>query len=149
MSFIHFDATTAASAGGAIVSVSGETIGSAGVGSQLARLDFLAVGTVFKFETSSGNNQIDSATDWIIPNGAASSDYDVRYINLSGDAFTFSAASENTWIDLGSDRSWGYIDSNPAPFELLFGFATFQIRLGPSGPVLDSATYTLAANRTS
>ncbi len=148
MTFMHMDALSAASVMVGTVSVSGEAIGSIGVGSQLVRLDFLAVGTVFAFSTQLGNNQIDSATDWIIPNGEASSDYEVRYTTHTGDAFTIFATTENNWINIGANRSYGFIDSDPGGFFFKFASAVFEIRKN-GGPVLDSATYTFFANRTS
>lgn len=130
-----------------VVTVSGETISSQGIGFQTATVIFRADGTTDKFTTQTGTTQIDVATDWIIPNDAADSTYEVRYTSLVGDAFTFFAAAEDVWVDLGSDRQWGYRDTNSNFFVLKTGTATFEIRKD-GGAVIASATYSITANMT-
>ncbi len=60
-------------------------------------------------------SQIDAATDWIFPNEGASSDFDVRVTNVvwnsAATGFDTEAASEDTWIDLGSARTWSIQDT--------------------------------------
>ena len=92
--------------------------------------------------------QIDSATDWIIPNNAASIDYDVRITNVvftTGTVFSAAAAVEDTWIDLGTDRSWNVADtdsSTPAGDT----FITFDLQIrDPSGVTVASTEYILKA----
>ncbi len=137
------------SVSGGVVTVSGETgISSVGAGNQTVRVDFLQDGTIDKFETQSGSTQLDVATDWIIPNTGADSTFDVRHISPTGDPFDISAAAVNVWVNLGSNRSWGYIDTDPSAFAIQNGGATFQIRKD-GGAVIDSAIYSMLANRTS
>ena len=48
---------------------------------------------------------------WIDPTSAASGDFSVRYTNLvsaGGHDFTTKAATEDTWIDLGTQRVWSW-----------------------------------------
>jgi len=77
--------------------------------------------------------QFEALTDWIIPNTAASSSYDVRITNLnwvvkdegfgispSGGVWIDSVTTptggdsdgdEDTWFDLGTTREWTFVDS--------------------------------------
>jgi hypothetical protein len=68
-----------------------------------------ADGTVDSYTESAGLNQIDVATDWIIPNGDADSSYDVRITNVvwtQGSSFDVEAAAEDVWISLAFNRGW-------------------------------------------
>ncbi len=88
-----------------------------------------------------GLAQIDSATDWVIPNGEASTDYDVRYTSHTGDALTTSPAAENTWIDLSVDREYGLSIPNPG------GTCTFDIEIrDPLGATVATGTYVLTSS---
>ena len=83
-----------------------------------------------------GLAQIDSATDWVIPNETADGDHDVRYTNLTGDALTTFPAAEDTWIDLSADREYG----------MASGTCTFDIEIrDPLGTTVASDSYTLLA----
>ena len=126
-----------------VVTVSGESINDtvSQPTDAIAGVRWNADGTVDKKEALTFT-QIDSGTDWVIPNGAASSDFEVRYTALTGDAFTTAAAAEDTWIDLGSARLWE-IRSDAG--DNLSNSSTFEIRKN-GGAVLDSATYTITAN---
>jgi hypothetical protein len=106
-----------------------------------AGIRFNTDGTVDKRESAS-YTQVNSATDWIIPNGAASSDYEVRYTGHSGDAFTTEAAAEDTWIALSSNRLW-QLSKNTAGFYSCT--CTFEIRKG-TGATIDTALCTFTAN---
>lgn len=87
-------------------------------------------------------NQIFPDTDWVIPNGVASADYDVRYTNLTGDPLTSAPAAEDVWVDLSVDRTFsvGVIFPNTANTTL-----TIEIR-DPLGVTVASGTYTLIAS---
>lgn len=123
------------------VTVSGEAVSDSDSGGATCSIIFRSDGTVDKIEGAT-TTQIDSGTDWIIPNGDASSDYDVRATSISSgtsDTFAAEGAAEDVWIDLGSDREWRFTESSP------FGAhdisCTFEIRFD-GGSVLDSASYT-------
>ena len=91
--------------------------------------------------------QIDVATDWIIPNAAASSDYDVRITGVTfntGTVFDAAAAVEDTWIDLGSDRLWSIDDNDSSATDNHDVSFTIEIR-GPGGATLASGAYRLEA----
>lgn len=123
------------------VTLSGEAVFDADSGGASAGIYFRSDGTVDKKE---GINvtQIDSATDWIIPNGAASSSYEVRCTNITGDTWDTDAAAEDTWIALGSDRFWEIVRSIPGGYVLT---CDFEIRLS-GGAALASTEYTFELN---
>ena len=95
-----------------VVTLSGETItgtdnGGGPTWSASAALIVRADGTIDKVETGVGTTQIDSATDWIIPNGEASSDYEVMIHEDSGTLNRSFQDAIDTWLSLGGDRDWG------------------------------------------
>lgn len=120
------------------VTVSGESVSDAGLGAAFASITFQNNGQVWATIVS-GSYQVDSGTDWIIPNGAAPDDYEVMLSGRSGDAP--SGAAENTWLPLSTSRQW-YLSAGPG-VTLSCSF-TISIRKG-SGSVLDSAGYSLFA----
>lgn len=128
-----------------VITVSGESVSTSVAGSASANIRFMANGTVEKDENGA-TTQVDSATDWIIPNANASSEYQIRYTNFTGSALTAPPSAEDEWIDLGTDRTYGLfrLSSNPGTSSCSF---TIEIRKG-TGAVLDSATYTLSAEVT-
>jgi hypothetical protein len=81
------------------------------------------------------------STDWIIPNGFASGDYDVRYTAHTGTAFTTAAAAEDTWIALSAAREWTLIRSG---LGISSCTATFQIR-DPAGTTVASQVISFLA----
>lgn len=135
---IIFLAAYAAASSGVVPQLSGEVVNSTAAATNDCDVAFRADGTVDTVTTQFGTVQIDNATDWIIPNGAANSTYDIRYINLTGDAFFTSSASENTWIDLGSDRQWGLRLTGTGSDSTT---VTFEIR-DDHGTTVASAEYT-------
>jgi len=83
--------------------------------------------------------QIDSATDWVIPNGAASADHDVRItaVTHNGHAgWNASASEEDAWIDLGSDRLW---DIQSSAEETINTDFTLEIRDASAATVASTA----------
>lgn len=128
------------------VTLSGEAVSSSDPGSATATIRFTAEGTVEKDENGT-TTQVDSGTDWIIPNVAASSEYQIRYTNFTGSALLSPPSDEDEWIDLSEDRNFSLFrfSSNPGTSACSF---TIEIRKGSSGAALDSATYTLSAQST-
>ena len=128
--------------GGGVVTLSGEFIEHIPViGLALAGVKANSDGTM---QQRKGGlfTQIDASTDWIIPNGAASSLYEVRYTNVSGNFGSFTpAAAVDTWIDLGADRQWLLTNGTAIYASRTF---TLEIRYN-GGAVLSSASYTIAA----
>jgi len=131
------------------VTLSGEGIGdSQSAQAAIAGIRFNADGTVDKREAGV-YTQIDSATDWIIPLVKASVNYDVRVTNVTATGglagFNFvSAASEDTWIDLGSDREWSCRDNNSTDLGDYSFTCDFEIRIG--GSTRASTQYTFTAD---
>ena len=102
-----------------------------------------ADGTIDKIETGVGTTQIDSATDWIIPNSAASSAYEVMIHEDSGTLNRSGQDAIDTWVALDQDREWGVLYSSPTPGSKTCT-ATLSIRKN-GGPVIDTAVYTVTA----
>lgn len=126
------------------VTVSGETFTDFGVNrTARAALVVRADGTIDKIVNVT-TTQIDSSTDWIIPNGDASSLYDVRYTGLTGDPLDASSSlNEDEWGALSSDMFFeqrALVGTGDA-FSSTF---TIQVRFN-GGAVLDSASYTIGA----
>lgn len=128
-----------------VVTLSGET----GISDDTIQPDVGQVGVRFNQDGTIDKNeggayfQIDSATDWIIPNGAASDkDYHVKCTdnnaNLAG-----GSDSTGSWLQLtgvgGSDRQW-YITNALAAPKLLD--LTIEISDDGGSTTLDSANYT-------
>lgn len=127
-----------------VVTLSGETtVDNISGGTKIAGIIFRADGTV---DSVIGVTiaQIDAATDWIIPPGLADSSYEVRFVSLTGDAWTTAAAVENTWIDLGADRRWDVQESSGG---ITSNNVTFEIRKD-GGAALDTGFYTHTADDT-
>jgi hypothetical protein len=127
----------------AVVTLSGEIVSDNSAGTSEAKLRVNADGTIDKYTTTGGWSQIDSSTDWIIPNGSASSDYDVRVTGVLG-TFTASPGTNGDWFTLGSDRTWELSltgssgDSDQVSF-------TVEIRDG-SDVTQDTGSYSLAVD---
>lgn len=122
------------------VTVSGESVtGLKLSGTATAGIRVNADGTIDKNQNGI-YSQIDAATDWIIPNGSASSLYEVRVTSVTG-SFSNAAAAPNTWINLGSNREWNVIQVGEGSSTASF---TLEIRYD-GGAVLDSGTYFLTA----
>jgi len=124
-----------------VVTLSGETIShivddplNAEVG-----IRFNADGTVDK-KVGGTFTQIDTGTDWIIPNSAANAGYDVGYTGKTGSAFTTEAAAEDTTVNTGANRLWtlqrGTVGTNTIT-------CTFQIFI--DAVLRGSASYTFNA----
>jgi hypothetical protein len=131
-----------ASAGGT-VTVSGEVVthlvGSSGTA--IAGIRFNSDGTVDK-RVGGTYTQIDSGTDWIIPNGDADSTYDVSYTGASG-TWSVQASTEGTWTNLGADRLY-YVTATGGTGIPKSITCTFNIRKD-GGSVIDSASFTCTA----
>jgi len=104
-------------------------------------------GTVDK-QVAASYSQIDSATDWVIPNHLANTSYEVRITsvvwNQSGDGETFSPewAVAGTWKAVTADAEWGIVQAVVGIKDVTF---TLEIRQG-SGATIDTASYTLNAD---
>ncbi len=119
------------------VTVSGETVSATQAFSSQAGIEFLADGTVDKNENGV-RSQVDSATDWVIPNDS-SSPFEVRATLNSGDT---PSGTLGSWLALTTDRAWALT----AGIEVLTCNLTIEVRLGST--VLDSGTYVLTAEGT-
>jgi len=130
------------SGGGGLVTLSGEVITDTFAGVARALIEIRSNGNVFKDE-GGVLAQIDSGTDWLRPSAFAPDDYEVRFVDVSGDPAQASTAS-GVWIDLTSNFSVGYATAGGGP-ETLSGTFNIEIRKGNSGPALVSALYDATA----
>jgi len=126
-----------------VVTVSGETISHtvSQPSDAVAGIRWNADGTVDK-KVGGTFSQIDASTDWIIPNGAGDSSYEVRHTFTSGASFTTEASAVNVWIALGSDRLYELLEGGESTQTRV---CVFEIRKD-GGAVIDSATYTFTAD---
>ena len=93
--------------------------------------------------------QIDSTTDWIIPNSSASSSYECRITGVTfnqGSGFFVEAAAENVWINLAGNREWSVKDTNALAGGIKDVSFTLEIRLGSSGGAVDTGAYQLISD---
>lgn len=145
------------SAGGAgVVTLSGQNVVTTGTGltSAYAAIRFNSDGTVDEYESHGAGTwtQVDSLTDWIVPNSSASeATYHVRVqATPPNDDFTTkpSGASVNgTWVDLSTNREWGVEDfDSGVGTTVSTGNFTVEISADGGTTVLASDTYNLSAN---
>lgn len=104
-----------------------------------AGIRVLTNGTIQKFRlTIGGYQQIDASTDWIIPNGDASSTYEFK-LDVTSGAPNFNSDSTGVWLPMTGTREW-YVQVLVAQTTLSFVW-TLRVRLG-SGSELDNGSYT-------
>lgn len=107
-----------------------------------------AEASVYFYNTGSGAN-IDNNTvnfDWMHPPDPSTilaANYDIRASGFSGDALA--AGTLNTWMNLGTSRSWILQDTRDGNFNKSCSF-TIEIRDAATLVVLDSATMTLSTS---
>jgi len=131
----------------AVVTLSGEAIASVGVVNQVASLRILNDGTMQKGTTGGGFVQIDSGTDWIIPNASADSTYDARIVSTPPtNDFDNKPVANGSWISLGTTRTWDIGDTSSGDGSRATGNFTVEIRKD-GGAALDSGTYSLDAEK--
>lgn len=126
-----------------IVKLSGESVTHNDPGIAKAGIVFRADGTVDKATGVGVYTQIDNLTDWIQPNGAASGSYEVRCTGRTGDVWTGSAAADESWIAISTDREWNLTETGGG---ILGNNCTFEIRLGST--TLTSGSYDFTADNT-
>jgi hypothetical protein len=126
-----------ASAGGALVSLSGVSVSSTGGGSQTATYTLESDGDVMSNSTAFG--PVDEG-DWVTPKTSAPGTYEARATLDSGDTPT---GTLGTWLALTSNRAWTLTQIATGSKEASL---TVEIRKG-SGSALASATITLYAER--
>lgn len=133
-------ASAAMGGGTGKVTLSGETINHTGNPAR-AMVYFFQDGTVSKREGGT-QTQIDAATDWIIPNGKNTGDYEFMW-TVSGTAPTDVSAgwTSGTWATLTTELYVGYTRLSAGTEA---GTFTISVRKN-GGPTIDSAAYALNA----
>ncbi len=104
MSFMHMDATTAATTEPTVVTLTGGTAGDTDSNFARGGWIFRADGTVDRVIGFSEIQYV-SATNWIIPNSEASIDYQIR-AHLNPPGSTPGPSALDTFLTLDSDREW-------------------------------------------
>lgn len=131
--------------GGSVVTLSGETVehSVSSPSNAIAGIRFNADGTVDRV-VGGTPTQVDSATDWVIPNGAAPGAYEVRFTSLTGDAPTVTdSTAEDAWYPFSSGNF--YLSLQEFGTGLQACSFTIEIRLGSSGSAIASGSYNLTA----
>lgn len=137
-----------------VVTISGiASVNENGAGTRSVRLWFGVDGIIQLYRTSTGYVQVNASTDWIIPNGAADSSYDVRMASIGVGNWNTTPAGTGVWINLGSAREWRITDTDPSAlnFEQV-GNMVFEIRKDGGSPLASTTLPTSGnwiANRTS
>jgi hypothetical protein len=145
MSLFFFLPTSPAQSG--TVTLSGE-LGIFGLDTDIVGVRFNTDGTVDN--RISTYTQIDSGTDWIIPNSAANGSYEVMTDNWadtggSGGGFNAAAAAEGTWIALTANREWNVQAVGPMGADSSKMTFDAHIRFN-GGATLSSGTYSIESN---
>lgn len=130
------------------VNLDGQTITFSSTSNRWAGVRVNADGTVDRRGGGTGvYNQIDSGTDWIIPNAEANNyAFEVKadVNSTSGNGLDAGSAATGSWLALTSDREWF---CNRTTVGTDSANLTISIRLG--GDVLDTGIYFLEATKTS
>lgn len=124
-----------------VVTLSGATISASAAGSPIrCTLILKSDGTTQKREDAPPA-QINASTDWVIPNSAASGDFDAKW-TVSGDAPSEVTAgwNSNTYLPLSSDLTVGYATNAPG-----VETGTFTITIRDPDSNETSNTYTITA----
>jgi hypothetical protein len=90
-------------------------------------------------------SQIDSATDWVIPNSLGGADYTAR-ASVSGDALDAGSAAEDTDLALSTPRHW-FVSDNTPTVGGKSATVTVTLKSAASGATLAVGVYTLTADR--
>lgn len=103
-------------------------------------------GTIDKYRLNTGGySQIDASTDWIIPNGAASSLYEFR-LDVTSNAPNYISDSTGTWLAISSARTWLFRNVNSAESSISWNW-TLRVRYN-GGAEIDSAVYSGSCTNT-
>jgi hypothetical protein len=137
----------AASVGaGGVVTLTNDTNSAFNFGSDAhAEHFFNADGTVDERDNFGVNTQINSGTDWVIPNSAAPGSYRIRHTSAVGDTGAFTPAGVlNTYIALTSNRIYRVTDTTT-----VFGgqSVTYGIEIDDGSVSQDTGSFTLTADR--
>jgi len=127
-----------------IVTVSGEDVEATASFPQnaIAIIRFNQNGTVDKV-VNGVSEQVDAATDWIIPNSKAPGNYQIRYTNHSGTPLTSAPGNEDEWVALSDgDAAYRLVQALGGSAAASF---TIEIRRGGSGSAIASGSYSLSA----
>jgi hypothetical protein len=128
------------------VTLSGEVV--FGLDTDVVGIRFNSDGTVDK--RISTYTQIDSGTDWIIPNGDAPDLFEVmtdNWVDLggAGNGFNSAAAAEGVWVALTTNREWNV--QADAPDGSSSAKMTFDAHIRwNGGATLDSGAYSIESN---
>ena len=126
------------------ITLSGQAVNDNGAGTRTVGYRVGADGKMYEFTSAGGYVQIDSATDWIIPNASASIAYQVRvtaFTDIGTGTYFDSGTAEDIWIDLSVNRTWLKSTTGTGGSNSVDSTFTFEIRLGTAS-ALASTVYT-------
>ncbi len=135
---------------GAVVTLSGENIatvdGVTPYNSQCG-IRINTDGTIDSMKILNGGakvyTQLAAPTDWIAPNAAATSVYEVRVTSVTG-TFDAAAAADDVWIAISSNREWSIVKTDAGIETVDFDV---EIRYA-SGAALAAGTYQIHIENT-
>jgi len=121
------------------LTLSGETVYSPSNGSTAtAGIRVNTDGTIDSLKNAT-YAQIDSTTDWIVPNSAALSTDEVRVTGVTG-TFTSSPGADGTWFDMSVAREW------TAPVGTTITTFTLEVNRA-GGATEDTGAYSIESER--
>jgi len=132
---------------GGTVTLSGQSV--FGTDTQIVGIRFNSDGTVDQ-RVGGTYTQIDTGTDWIIPNGDAPDLFEVMTDNWmdlggAGNGFNSAAASSGTWVALTSNREWNVLADGPDGSSSARMTFDAHIRWN-GGSTIDSGAYDIESN---
>ena len=103
-------------------------------------------GTVDQKDNNAAAQQINSGTDWIIPNASASSSYRIKYSSLSGDTGFFGVGGNlSTSYTAMSVNNSAYVYDNTVT--AVIKSCNFTVHIDDGTTEQDTGAYILTANR--
>jgi len=124
------------------LTLSGETVYSPSNGSTAtAGIRVNTDGTIDSLKNAT-YAQIDSTTDWIVPNSAALSTDEVRVTGVTG-TFTSSPGADGTWFDMSVAREWTVEQATVGTKQTTF---TLEVNRA-GGATEDTGAYSIESER--
>lgn len=131
---------------GGVVTISAATVSAFSFGTNAtANYKVQTDGTIDRQLNGGSDVQINTATDWIRPTAAASSDYEVRHQSQTGDTSSYTGDLTSTWQDMSQQRNGQVLDATITAGGKSVT-QTVEMRKN-GGSVLSSATITISADR--
>ena len=104
-----------------------------------------ADGKMYEKDNAVANQQINSGTDWIIPNASAPGTYRIRHTSVSGDTADFTPAGTiNVYLALTAARNYLVTDTTTGTANKS---CTYTLQIDDGTTSQDTGSFTLIADR--